>query len=311
MFGHPFLTRVMTIFIKTYIFVKAKSDSLRSRKKSNLFPLRLLECDGHLSFDHEKWVPEAEREFESTRWGCTDSYDAEIFSSYGGSNDSNILLGEDDIDIAVNRAKRPLELDAKGVCVQAFRECPSVQRAFKKPLEDMLNKDGAWTERIEEGFIKGKIKDTRHLKDCRGVFPQSTVLQILTLLVSIAVQPLCSLYDLGDACWRNVFLDMAEVDKFTTLFLVLHKCWKKDATDTIVALWRCKTYSHITIPSCLESHFGGCATEVSVRIGRVPWSDFIDAPNLSCELEPLEQEPCTNLEELPRATRRLRYLAKS
>ena len=79
------------------------------------------------------------------------------------------------------------------------------QRAFKKPLEDMLNKDGAWTERIEEGFIKGKIKDTRHLKDCRGVLPQSTVLQILTLLVSSAVEPLCSLYDLGDACRRNVF----------------------------------------------------------------------------------------------------------
>ena len=175
---------------------EARAGKLRSRKQTNLFPVRLLDVEGSLTFDHDKWAQGVVSEFEEHRWASVDSHDERLFKSLNGDGVGNLVIAEEMVCKAASKVKRPLILDANGVCVQAIRECPEIQRALCKPLQDMLNTDAAWHQRTELGYIKSKVRDARYLKDCRGVFPQTAMLQFLTMIVELALSPFCNLHDL-------------------------------------------------------------------------------------------------------------------
>lgn len=145
---------------------EARARNLRSRRQQNLHPVRLLQVDGSLTFDHTAWATGAINEFENKRWSAADTRENSVFDAMEGNADGQLVLDVDMVDMAAHRVKRPMTLDHRGVCVQAVRDCPNVQKELLKPLQALLNTDAAWEGRSEQGFIKGKMKETRHLKDC-------------------------------------------------------------------------------------------------------------------------------------------------
>ena len=94
-----------------------------------------------------------------------------------------------DVEIALEKLKRPCKLDGQGICVDllriAFEADPDM---FIRFLRSILGSEKHMSTLASPMHCFGKVSSNSTLKDLRGIIPPSTLLRLLDRLLAVSLE---------------------------------------------------------------------------------------------------------------------------